>query len=88
MVMKVKIFFLSLCMALIAATSALANPTDITVRVKAKDGKFLGTHVGGALITIKDAQTGELLAKGLTMGVRRYEPDHEVPCFAGHPTFR
>ncbi len=65
--MKVKIFLLSLCMTLLAATSALAIPTTITIRVKAKDGKFLA-HAGGALITIKDVHTGELLAKGLTTG--------------------
>ncbi len=53
---------------IVAATSALAIPTDITVRVKAKDGKFVGEHAGGALVTIKDAYTGELLAKGFTMG--------------------
>ena len=49
-------------------TSAWAVPTEITVHVKTKDAKFLGTSMGGALVTIKDAQTGELLAKGVTSG--------------------
>jgi len=42
--------------------------TQITVRVIAKDGKFLGADIGGSLITIRDVQTGELLAKGTTAG--------------------
>ncbi len=50
------------------ATSALAVPTQITVHVKSKDAKFVGTSMGGVLITIKDMNTGELLAKGRTTG--------------------
>ncbi|MFL6277736.1 MAG: hypothetical protein ACJ74G_21320 [Blastocatellia bacterium] len=42
--------------------------TQITVRVIAKDGKFLGDDIGGSLITIYNVQTGELLAKGYTKG--------------------
>jgi len=38
------------------------TPTKITVRVIARDGKFLGDDIGGALVTIRDAHTGELLA--------------------------
>lgn len=42
--------------------------TQIDVRVIAKDGKYLGDDIGGALVTIHDAQTGELLARGRTRG--------------------
>jgi hypothetical protein len=42
--------------------------TQITVRVIAKGGKFLGADIGGSLVTIRNAQTGELLAKGTTTG--------------------
>lgn len=42
--------------------------TQITVRVIAKGGKFLGADIGGSLVTIRNAQTGELLAKGTTSG--------------------
>jgi hypothetical protein len=38
------------------------------VRVIAKDGKFLGDDIGGALVTLRDAQTKELLAEGITSG--------------------
>jgi hypothetical protein len=42
--------------------------TKVCVRVIARDGKFLGDDVGGASITIRDAHTRELLAKGTTSG--------------------
>ena len=43
-------------------------PTQIDVRVVAKDGKYLGDDIGGALVTIHDVHTGELLARGTTSG--------------------
>lgn len=63
-----KIIFSLLVMAAFLPVVANAVPTQIVVRVKAKDAKFIGTSVGGALVTIKDANTGELLAKGFTRG--------------------
>jgi|SRR5882724_5080668 len=45
-----------------------AVPTKITVRVIARDGKFLGDDIGGALVTIRDVHSGELLASGRTHG--------------------
>ena len=54
------------CSAL--ALSASAEPTRIAVRVLSKDAKFVGTSMGGVLITLRDADTGELLASGLTGG--------------------
>lgn len=42
--------------------------TNIDVRVIAKGGKFLGDDVGGAMVSIHNAQTGELLATGNTAG--------------------
>ncbi len=43
-------------------------PTDITVRVIARGGKFLGDDIGGAEVTIRDVRSGELLAHGRTHG--------------------
>ncbi len=43
-------------------------PTQIDVRVIAKDGKYLGNDIGGALVTVQDVHTGELLARGTTNG--------------------
>ena len=42
--------------------------TSITVRVQARGGKFLGDDIGGAVVTIRDAMTGELFATGTTAG--------------------
>jgi hypothetical protein len=47
---------------------SLATPTTITVRVIARDGKFLGDDIGGAHITVRDALTREILAQGVTTG--------------------
>jgi hypothetical protein len=43
-------------------------PTHLEVRVIAKDGKYLGDDIGGALVTIYDVHTQELLARGTTSG--------------------
>lgn len=42
--------------------------TAVTVRVKAKNAKFIGDETGGALVTIRNAENGKLLAKGVTKG--------------------
>ncbi|MBA2848353.1 hypothetical protein G4V39_04000 [Thermosulfuriphilus ammonigenes] len=48
--------------------SSFAVETKIMIRARAKDAKFIGTSMGGALVTIRDALTGELLSKGLIQG--------------------
>lgn len=48
--------------------AALAEPTHVMVRAQALDAKFIGDHMGGVEITLTDARTGALLAKGLTRG--------------------
>ncbi|MBN2705402.1 MAG: hypothetical protein JXR89_03050 [Deltaproteobacteria bacterium] len=53
---------------LLLAAPVAAQPTEVTVRVRTKGAKFMGTSMGGALILIKDADSGELLAKGLVAG--------------------
>jgi hypothetical protein len=57
-----------LLVAALASLSAHAVPTEITVRVLAKDAKFIGSSMGGVRVTITDAETGELLAQGITEG--------------------
>lgn len=42
--------------------------TQVDVRVIAKGGKYLGDDIGGALVTIHDVRSGELLARGRTGG--------------------
>jgi hypothetical protein len=51
-----------------AAEAGAATATPVTVRVIAVGGKFLGDDVAGALVTIRDLQTAELLASGRTFG--------------------
>jgi predicted RecA/RadA family phage recombinase len=48
--------------------SAGAVETHVTVSVLSKDAKFIGSSMGGALVTIRNADTGELLTSGLTEG--------------------
>lgn len=42
--------------------------TEIQVRVISRGGKFVSNDIGGALVSIRDARTGELLASGKTRG--------------------
>ena len=53
---------------IMSSVPAWAVPTRIVVKVRTKEAKFLGTSMGGALITVKNVDTGELLAKGVTAG--------------------
>ena len=54
------------CLA--ASGSAIAEPTDITVRVIARSAMFVGDLVEGAQVTVTDAESGEMLAQGVTAG--------------------
>ncbi|OJJ17350.1 hypothetical protein BKI52_31715 [marine bacterium AO1-C] len=79
-----KILFALLLVSITMAS--FATPTKVVVRAKAKDAKFIGTSVGGAMVIIRNAVTGEILAKGVTTGstgntklimrtpVERYKP--------------
>lgn len=45
-----------------------AQTTKVVIRAKAKDAKFIGTPIGGALVVVRNDLTGEILAKGVTSG--------------------
>lgn len=45
-----------------------AVATKVMVRAVSRDAKVLGDKVGGVKITIKDAQTGKVLAEGIQKG--------------------
>lgn len=51
-----------------AAAEATPTETRVTVRVLSQDAKWIGSSMGGARVTIRDADTGELLADGVTEG--------------------
>lgn len=53
---------------LISAGIVQALETRVDVRVRTKDAKFLGTSMGGALVSIRNTDTGELLSTGVTAG--------------------
>ncbi len=68
----IRTIFAGLCaLALVGVASAgaaHAEPTDVTVRIISKGAKFVGSSMGGVQITLRDANTNELLAKGQTSG--------------------
>lgn len=61
-------FLLILCLLCSAAFTALATPTRLVVRAKAKDAKFIGSSIGGAYIIVRNAVSGKILSEGLTTG--------------------
>jgi hypothetical protein len=61
-------------LVLVATSGASADPTDIVIRVVAKDAKFIGTETGGAQVILRDADTGVVLAQGLTSGATGNTP--------------
>lgn len=50
------------------APAATAEPTAIDVHVISRGAKFIGSSMGGVAITIRDAQSGAILAEGVTAG--------------------
>jgi hypothetical protein len=53
---------------LLLSTTALAAETRLVVRARSRDGKFVGSSMGGAQVVVRDAQTGQVLASGVTVG--------------------
>lgn len=51
-----------------ASVYAAAVPTEVTVRVRSHDAKFIGSGVGGMQLRIEDAVTGALLDSGTITG--------------------
>ncbi len=62
------IYSILLSILFLCAAELHALPTKIAIRVKAKDAKFIGTGIGGALVIVRDNQTGSLLSHGVTTG--------------------
>lgn len=53
---------------MLRAGDAGAVETRVQVRARTKDAKFIGTSMGGAMVVIRRADTGEVLAAGQTSG--------------------
>uniref|UniRef100_B0SWG8 DUF4198 domain-containing protein n=1 Tax=Caulobacter sp. (strain K31) TaxID=366602 RepID=B0SWG8_CAUSK len=64
----IKLLAFAAALSMAAPIAAQADPTHLMVRVQALDAKFIGDHMGGVAITLKDARTGAVLAEGLTKG--------------------
>jgi hypothetical protein len=47
---------------------AAPEPTRVDVHVVARDAKLVGSAVGGAQVTIRDAESGEVLSEGVHEG--------------------
>lgn len=56
---------IALCVVPLAAGG---EPTAIEVRVRSKGAKFIGTSMGGVRVVVRDAETDEILAQGITSG--------------------
>lgn len=54
--------------ALLLAMPAMAEPTEVHVRVLSQGAKFIGSSMGGVEILLRDAHTGAILASGRTEG--------------------
>jgi hypothetical protein len=64
---KKLITLLTFCFALLSQPLT-AEPTQIMIRAKANDAKFIGTSVGGARVIVEDAESGEMLDSGWING--------------------
>jgi hypothetical protein len=71
--MKTRGLFSVVAFAILILVSPLfaqtgGKETKIMIRAIARDAKVIGTHVGGARITVRDVATGEILAQGMEQG--------------------
>src|SRR5580693_3694917 len=71
--MKARGWFTAIAFAFLVFVSPLfaqtgGKETKVMIRAIARDAKVIGTHVGGARITVKDVATGEILAQGMQQG--------------------
>jgi hypothetical protein len=60
--------FVLLNLPLSNAAALETRATELVVRAKARDGKFIGSSIGGAWVRIRNADSGAVLAEGLTEG--------------------
>ncbi len=68
MFIQFSLVLICLLIAFIPAFSAEKIVTKVIVRVVAKDAQVIGSGVGGALIRVRNLETGEILAEGKQEG--------------------
>jgi len=77
---------LSILLCFFISTLLFATETNIIIRAKAKDAKFIGSSLGGAYVIVKNKMTGEILAKGKTEGsTGNTDLIMKTPWKRGHP---
>jgi hypothetical protein len=59
---------LGLSLLMMMSVNASAVETQIMVRAKAVDAKYIGSSVGGVKVIVEDAETGEILDQGWIKG--------------------
>jgi len=70
----------------LGAAAVRAEPTHVEVHVLSRGAKLVGTSMGGVRVVVRDADTGEVLARGATEGttgdtrrIMRAEQPHHAP---------
>ena len=53
---------------LFVSVLSFAVETELIIRAKAKDAKFIGSSIGGSYVIVKDARNNRILAEGYTKG--------------------
>ncbi|HBH61788.1 MAG TPA: hypothetical protein DDX85_08640 [Nitrospiraceae bacterium] len=66
--MRRLLFFGILLAGVLSFGISEAVQTKLVVRAKSKDAKFVGSKMGGAVVVVRDSETGKVLAEGLTSG--------------------
>ncbi|MBU0800631.1 MAG: hypothetical protein KKA05_06460 [Alphaproteobacteria bacterium] len=68
--MRILLMTCALLAGLAVPAMAQGNPEDVDVKitVRARDGRFVGTPVGGAYVIVRDRRNGDVLAEGVTTG--------------------
>jgi hypothetical protein len=64
----ISVVAVTLALLATSVVGAGAEETRVTVSVLSQGAKFIGTGIGGAMVTIRSVDTGEILARGLTEG--------------------
>lgn len=60
--------FAAFCLFLTTAAPVAAEETRLVIRALASDAKFIGTSMSGMEVLVRDADTGEILDRGVTRG--------------------
>jgi len=66
--MKLSKLLVAATAGLLFSSASFATETNIMIRAKAVDAKYIGTSVGGVKVVVEDAETGEILDSGWING--------------------